>query len=64
MLYLLVANALSVALSNAAHEKDIIGVPILETGEKYTHGQFVDDTTVSFKQNPFALRISLLFFER
>lgn len=43
------ANALSLMITEAAKEEVIKGVLIEEIGEKYTHGQFVDDTSIIIK---------------
>lgn len=46
VLYLLVANALSVLVTNAADEGRFRGVHIEETDDQFTHSQFVDDMSV------------------
>lgn len=45
LLYLIIANALSTLISKET-EGGISGVPIEETCEQYTHGQFMDDTSL------------------
>lgn len=49
LLYLVVANALSVLITEAIDLGVIKGVSIVETREQYTHGQFVADTSVIIK---------------
>lgn len=46
LLYLIVANALSIVIIGATNKGIIKGVPIVEMGDQYTHGQFIDDTSV------------------
>lgn len=46
LLYLVVANALSMLLTQATDRRRIQGVYIQETGDQVTHGQFVDDTNI------------------
>lgn len=46
LLYLIVANALSSLITEAVDQGRIRGVSIVETEDQYTHGQFVDDTSM------------------
>lgn len=44
LLFLIVANALSMLITRAFDERLIKGVYVEETGEFYTHGQFTENT--------------------
>lgn len=46
MIYLLVANALSMLIAKETDARRIKGVYIEETGDQYTHRKFIDNTSV------------------
>lgn len=50
-LFLIVANTLSTMIFAIADLGKIKGVPMVETGDQYTHGQFANDTSITIEAN-------------
>lgn len=63
LLYLLVANALSIALTTTALDGTIASVPIPEIRKQSTHGQFVDDTSCVSEAQPHYIENTLAIFK-
>lgn len=63
LLYIIVAHALGVLITKETDEGRIGGVMIEETGEQYTHAQFMDDTSMLIEaKRPIVDQVLLTFW--